>query len=62
MTIQLMDPKLEQEDLLLGLKRRNHKRTTSTLPVLDKLVSKDIDYGFALPTSLDSAKTVKNGR
>ena len=62
MPLQPMDPLLEQEDLLLGLKRGNHKGATLREPLLNKLVTKDVTHAFALPISTDSAEKIKDGR
>ena len=62
MPLQPMDPLLEQEDLLLGLKRGNYKGATLRVPLLIKLVTKDVTHAFALPISTDSAEKIKDGR
>ena len=62
MPLEAMTPEMEKEDLLLGIERGNHKGATSQRPTLDKLVSKDIEHGFAMPISLDTAKRIKDGR
>ena len=62
MPLESMTPEIEKEDLLQGIKRGNHKGATSRLPILDKLVTKDIEHGFAMPISLDCAKQIKDGR
>ena len=59
MPIKPTEPSTEQEDLILGLQRGNHKGAISRKQDLDKLVTKDITHGFTLPISMSSAKKIK---
>ena len=51
-----LDKKIEKLDLTKGLDRGNHKGALQQPKLLQELVDKDVQYGYALPITVETAK------
>ena len=62
-TIPLLvsNPDLDKKDVTLGLQRGNHKGAKNQPKLLHKLVSKDVDHAFAMPITMETAESIKDG-
>ena len=54
--LQRLSPKRRLQDLEEAIIRGNHKSATDSPNILDKLIKKDVDAGFQLPTTINSLR------
>ena len=56
--LKRLSPQRRMQDLEEAILRGNHKSATAEPTVLTKLIKKDVDAGFQLPTTIDSLRSI----